>query len=390
MNNITQTLLTATQYALKQQLVQVKVEDEPSFFKAMLNSGLAGVILPYIDTKAYSPKFIQKTNGVLFDFINKDTQQQALIIKIKSLFQTHQIDHIFLKGTKLKTLYKASYMRGMGDVDILVRSDLDVIKALFKELNIKLESRSLQHDQYITEDNLLIEIHPSIHKDFNPKYQTYFKGAWENASLVVGCEYTLNPTFEVIYLLYHLAKHIESSGIGLRSLLDIGIYLQKYDTQIDLKALNETLILLKMDKFYNTVLYLNKVYFDLDVPISNQGFIMSETLLEETTAYFITSGIHGKGDTFNNMAPRLAASENKGKSKFKVLWRIVFPKMVDARGMYPVLHKHGYLYPVLMVHRLFRLIVIKNKSSLKKIRNLNESSMKRNEIEKLFDDIGIY
>ena len=189
------TLFKATSLALKQQQIDLKIEDEASFLKMMLNGGLSGLIIPYLDPKAYSSKFIHKCNGVLYSFIDKDQKQMVLIAQIKTLFQKEHIDHIFLKGTKLKTLYPESYMRGMGDIDILVRSDLDVIKNLFKKMGIELESRTLQHDQYITPEGLLIEIHPSIHKDFNPKYQTYFKTAWNHTKLVEGYEYTLLPTF---------------------------------------------------------------------------------------------------------------------------------------------------------------------------------------------------
>lgn len=388
--NTNEALFKATSLALKQQKIDFDIADEPGFFKLMLNSGLSGIIIPYLETSKYSNTFIQKTNSTLYAFIHQDQKQKVLIAQIKTTFQQHNIDHIFLKGTKLKQLYPDTYMRGMGDIDVLVRSDLDVIKNHFKTLGITLESRTLQHDQYITKDDLLIEIHPSIHKDFNPKYQTYFKSAWEHTRLVTGCEYTLTPTFEVIYLVYHLAKHVESSGIGLRSLLDIAIYIEKNYDQIDVKALNDTLTSLNMTKFFQTILYLNKVYFGLEVPLLDSSFTMNDALIEHVTTYFLTSGIHGKGSDFNAMAPRLAASENKGKSKFKVLLRIAFPKMVDARGMYPVLNKHPYLYPFMMLHRVIKLIFFKRQSSLKKIRNLNESNSKRSEIEQLFEDIGIY
>jgi hypothetical protein len=383
-------LFKATSLALKQEKIDFEIRDESGFFKLMLSSGLSGLIIPYLDTNRYSKTFIQKTNSTLYSFIHQDQKQQVLIAQIKTIFQQQRIDHIFLKGTKMKGFYPDTYMRGMGDIDILVRSDLDVIKNHFKSLGINLESRTLQHDQYITSDQLLIEIHPSIHKDFNPKYQTYFKTAWDHTIPVTGCEYTLKPTFEVIYLVYHLAKHVESSGIGLRSLLDIAIYIEKNMPNIDVVALNQTLADLKMTKFFQTILYLNHHYFGSEVPLLDSSFNMREDLLTQVTSYFLTSGIHGKGSDFNAMAPRLAASENKGKSKFKVLLRIAFPKMVDARGMYPVLNKHPYLYPLMMFHRIIKLIFFKRQSSLKKIRNLNESNSKRSEIEQLFEDIGIY
>lgn len=385
-----ETLFEAAKLGVKQQTIELDIQNEAAFFKAVVSSGLSGMIFPYLNPKHYSDKLNQKANGVLFQFIEKDQKQQAQIEALRTLFNEHHIDFMFLKGTKLKTLYPQTYMRGMGDIDILVRSDLDVIKQLFLKQNIRLESRTLAHDHYHTQEGLLIEIHPSIHNDFNPKYQTYFKSAWEHTKQLSAYEYTLEPTFEIIYLLYHLAKHIESSGIGIRSLLDIGIYRLKYGKEIDEKVLIETLEKLHMTQFYNTVMTLNKKYFDLEVSPLTKDYHLSESNYQKMTQYFLTSGIHGKGESFNAMAPRLAASKNKRKSKFKVLLRIAFPKMVDAKGMYPVLYKHPYLYPFMIMHRNFLLIFYKRKSSLQKIHDLNESDVHRKEIEGLFDEMGIY
>lgn len=383
-------LFEAAKRGIKQQPIDLEIKDEAAFFKAVVSSGLSGVIFPYLDPKMYSDKLNQKANGVLYQFIEKDQKQQALIESLRKRFTAHQIDFIFLKGTKLKSLYPQTYMRGMGDVDVLVRSDLDVIKQLFSKEHIQLVSRTLAHDHYHTQEGLLIEIHPSIHNDFNPKYQTYFKEAWHHATPVSAHEYTLEPTFELVYLLYHLAKHIESSGIGIRSLLDIGIYRINYDSRIDDRVLTETLEKLNMTQFYNIVMTLNKRYFDLEVYPITKGFELSESSTQKMTDYFLTSGIHGKGESFNAMAPRLAASKNKRKSKYKVLLRIAFPKMRDARGMYPVLYKHPYLYPVMMFHRNFQLIFFKRKSSIKKLHDLNESDVYRKDIEALFEEMGIY
>ncbi|MCU0105641.1 nucleotidyltransferase family protein [Acholeplasma vituli] len=389
MNTIDQ-LLEASKQALNNQMIELKIADEPAFFKLMVSSGLSGVIIPALNLSHYSERFNQKAQGVIYQFMDKDLKQQRLIQKLRALFMKNEIDFIFLKGTKLKSLYKETYMRGMGDVDVLVRSDLDVIQDLFKKENIHLETRSLAHDHYHTDDGLIIEIHPSIHNDFNPKYQGYFKGAWEHVTKVSDYEYTLTPNFELVYLLYHLAKHVESSGIGLRSLLDIGIYRLHYEKEIDDVLLFKTLENINMTRFYNTVMLLNQKYFGLETKPIKEDFILSDDDYTVMTNYFVTSGIHGQGETFNPMAPRLAASTNKGKSKFRVLMRIIFPKMRDARGLFPVLNKHPYLYPFMIVYRNFKLLFLKRKSSIYKLKALNESDRNREEIINLFDKMGIY
>lgn len=388
--NTVEELLESTQQALKNQMIDIKIADEPAFFRLMVSSGLSGVIIPALNLNQYSERFNQKAQGVIYQFMDKDLKQQKLIQKLRTLFNENEIDFMFLKGTKLKSLYKETYMRGMGDIDVLVRSNLDVIQVLFKKEKIHLESRSIAHDHYHTEDGLIIEIHPSIHNDFNPKYQGYFKGAWDHTSKISDFEYTLKPNFELVYLLYHLAKHVETSGIGLRSLLDIGIYRLNYEKQIDDSLLIETLENIHMTRFYNIVMFLNHTYFGLATNPILKDFTLSDEDYTIMTNYCVTSGIHGHGDTFNPMAPRMAASSNKGKSKFRVLMRIAFPKMRDARGLFPVLNKHPYLYPFMIIYRNFKLLFLKRKSSIYKLKALNESDRNRDEIIHLFEKMGIY
>jgi len=54
--------------------------------------------------------------ATIYEYIKKDQAQQALIKKVDDLFNTNNIKHILLKGSRLKPLYKASYMRGMGEL----------------------------------------------------------------------------------------------------------------------------------------------------------------------------------------------------------------------------------------------------------------------------------
>ena len=125
-------LFKITQSALHDQPITFKLEDEKQIFIALKEHGLFGLVGPYLDEKYCSEKLIRLTKSVLYEYIQRDIKQQALIQSVTTLLNQNQIKHIFLKGSRLKPLYKETYMRGMGDIDILIEPhQLEVVKALF-------------------------------------------------------------------------------------------------------------------------------------------------------------------------------------------------------------------------------------------------------------------
>ena len=383
MNNI---IIDMTKSALSNTIYTHTVDDEKEIFRLLKENGLFGLVGPYLDEKRFSSRFNQLKTAVLYDYIRKDEIQQKLIQKVDSLLNEHKIAHVFLKGSRIKPLYPKTYMRGMGDIDILVHeSMLKNVEKIFLTYEIVLEQRSPAHDFYRTKESEIIEIHPRLYNDFNPKYKLLFELVWEDATCIKEYRYELEHTFELLYLINHLAKHLASSGIGLRSLLDISIYLNAYENKIDQKLLEHYLRETHMTKLFMTILFLNQHYFNLTSKLFDTTFSLDEHQINRITTYIMTSGIHGSGSNFNEMAPRRV----KNKSRFKVLLKVAFPKFKDLKVMYPILDKVMFLYPFCITHRLFKLIFVKRKQSFSKIKKLDVDKESVEEIAKVFNDLGL-
>ena len=80
----------------------------------------------------------------------------------------------------------------------------------------------------------------------------YFLDPWAQVIHIKEDRYQFNPTYEIVYLLYHLAKHLDTSGIGLRSMLDIGIYLNANKEKINKEELLSYLKSCRYDNFLYT------------------------------------------------------------------------------------------------------------------------------------------
>lgn len=381
-----QVIFDLTKSALTKSTYSLTFDNEKEVFRLLKENGLLGLVGPYLDDKLCSQRFNQLKIAAMYEYIRKDEVQTQLIKKVSALLNEHQIEHIFLKGSRLKPLYPESYMRGMGDIDILVlESKLQIVENLFREHGILLELRSPAHDFYRTKENEVIEIHPRLYNDFNPKYKPLFDRVWEDATLIDGHRFELEHTFELLYLIYHLAKHLASSGVGLRSLLDISIYLKVYENHIDKKLLDYYLTETSMTKLFQTTLQLNQHFFGIASKFTDSTFTLNEQQIERIATYIMTSGIHGTGSQFNDMAPRLV----KDKSRIRVLLRVAFPKLKDLKVMYPILNKVILIYPFCIIHRLFKLVFIKRKQSFSKIKKLDVNKDEVEIISKVFNDLGL-
>ncbi|MDO9628266.1 MAG: nucleotidyltransferase family protein, partial [Acholeplasmataceae bacterium] len=327
-------IFSAVKCALNQEKYIEPISNEKAFYVMSLENGLSGIIYSAIDKYRVSELFHKRLERNFYDYVSRDIKQVAAIKYLDDLLNEHHIDHVFLKGSRLKTIYPESYMRAMGDIDILVKEDkMKDVHHLFKDKEIICTSRSKQHDVFEMKNKLMIEIHPYLYKDFNLKYKELFSDVWKYTIHMSDSRYEFTHEFEIIYLLYHLAKHLDSGGIGLRSVLDIGIYLSRFEATMDEEIIEEYLRLSDMKKFYQSMVDMNRKCFGLNYQMKlNTEFEMDQDTFVQVTEFIAKSGVHGIGREFNVFQSRLASEEMKNKSKFKYVVRIFFPSYESMCG----------------------------------------------------------
>jgi len=391
MNETILEVLKVTTCALNHQTYDKPLTDERAFYMLSLENGLSALVHKGLNPSLISDKLKQMLQRNFYDYVARDTKQGLAVQRIDEILNKHQVDHIFLKGTMLKKLYPETYLRGMGDIDILVKShEMKHVHEIFKNEKIFCTSRSKQHDVFQTEDELLIEIHPMLYKDFNKKYEHLFSDPWKHTQLISKNLYRFHHEFEIVYLLYHLAKHMDSSGIGLRSVLDIGIYLQAFEQKMNEDVLKDYLMDTKMLKFFSTMVAVNQRYFGFEYQLDMlKQETMEDTLYFELTDYLVRSGIHGQGREFNPFEARMASYELQEKSRFRMVIDIIFPPYDTMKSIYPYVGKVRILIIFGWIQRWLKLLFKKTKSTFNKIGKLfvNKDSVGKN--KDLFEKIGL-
>jgi hypothetical protein len=379
----------AIQSALHHLPFDHEIHDPKAFYIMVMENGLSGLIFPICKEEKTHPELYHRLKRNHYDYIARDVKQLKAISDITTLLQEEGIDHLFLKGSVLKHIYPETYMRAMGDIDILIKEhELSHIHEVFKEKNITCTSRSAQHDVFELPNGIVIEVHPTLYRNFNEDYQ-FIKDVWQYAKEDKPHLYHLNHAFEIVYLLYHLAKHIAVAGIGLRSVLDISLYLKTYENNIDLDELNHMLGDMKLHQFFEVIIDLSHRYFGFSYQHFVHKNILSDKNYDMFIDYLTTSGIHGIGRDNNIMMARATTYAKKNQSKMKLMFDIIFPKFETMVGIYPWLKRFVILYPLTWVFRWIHILITRPIASIKKIKQMRISNEKIEEQKEFMSSIGL-
>ena len=211
-------------------------------------------------------------------------------VKVCKNFENEGFANCILKGQGNALLYPDPYMRTPGDIDIYLTGGRKRVMQYINKVCPNQVMRYHHVDFPVMKTAIEVHFTPSymffpIH---NSRMQKWFKEVKDlQCSNVVTLpdrygEITVPTTsFNVIYILSHLYRHIFTEGIGLRQLLDYYFVLVKWHTDLtnltdsnkslpqmtqintDLDALRHKLKYLGLWKFAQAVMFVMKEVFGL-------------------------------------------------------------------------------------------------------------------------------
>ena len=253
-------------------------------------------------------------------------------VKVCQNFENEGFANCILKGQGNALLYPDPYMRTSGDIDIYLNGGRNRVMQYINKVCPNQVMRYHHVDFPVMKTAIEVHFTPSymffpVH---NRRMQKWFKEVMDlQCSNVVTLpdgygEITVTTTsFNVIYILSHLYRHVFTEGIGLRQLLDYYFVLVKWHTDLtnltdsnkslpqitqintDLDALRHELKYLGLWKFARAVMYVLHETLGLPeekmiAPINvNEGrFLLAEIM---------------QGGNFGQYDTRLGSKENEGK-----------------------------------------------------------------------------
>lgn len=253
-------------------------------------------------------------------------------VKVCKNFENEGFTNCILKGQGNALLYPDPYMRTPGDIDIYLSGGRRKIMKYVDQVCPNQVMRYHHVDFPVMKTAIEVHFTPSymfspIH---NSRMQKWFKEVMgeqcnHRVSLPDGYGEIHVPqvSFNVIYILSHLHRHIFTEGIGLRQLLDYYFVLLKWHTDLtnltdsnkslpqmtlintDLDALRHKLKYLGLWKFAQAVMFVMKEVFGL----SEDRMIVP---MDEREGRFLLAEIM-RGGNFGQYDTRLGSKENEGK-----------------------------------------------------------------------------
>ncbi len=361
-------------FLMIQKVLNEEVYDKPltkpkETLQLIIENGLSGMLYEAIDASLFEEHYHDLLKKSYFQYISKDLKQFEVIKDVKDIFNHQEIKHVFLKGAHIKELYPKSYMRGMGDIDVLVhQSDyISARKALISS-GYKLIEKYYYHDTFQNEQGIKIELHPRIQHDFEIKYKGMFLHPFNNLIQDKNYTYKFEPEYELMYLLYHLAKHIYNGGIGLRSILDIYIYTKTQDFNLD--KLDKYLSDASLKKFFEFIMSIHLHYFNETLEMSHFNFKnFSDDEIFKICDHIVHRGIHGRSQ-HNDLYQEIVNLHemNKTKNKFKYLLKTIFRSYKLVSTEYRIIKYLPFLLPFYWMYRAIYLMTVKFGSSIRKLK----------------------
>lgn len=375
-NSITQTSLTQNQWHDILELARIHSVLPLIFEKASENKSFLSL-----------PEYQQLAFETMAIVAGQARRTEAFLFVYQELLKA-EIHPIIMKGLVCRQIY-GDYCdhRASGDEDILIlKSEFEQTKVVLNKLGFVSECTELAEERlediqeisfYNAGQGLHIEVHINpigCENAFHKKMNDYFKNVF-NESITINVNgisvITMNATDHFLLLVLHAFKHFADTGLGIRQLLDILLFEQKFFSDINWNYIRRSLQQVRAERFFADVIAIGNRYLGFTLPSINKECCPDELLLD-----LLDSGVFGKATKEHEAAGSLIrASINNAPRQFQRLTAIInaiFPKKQWMLKAYPELHQSPWRLPICWVKRWGRFIA-HNKANG---RNLATESMK--------------
>lgn len=297
----------------------------------------------------------------------------------KQLFGYMEAEGIWympLKGSVIKDLYKKPGMREMSDNDILFDPAYSQkIRLYMEEHGYQTEAYGVgAHDTYLKEPIYNFEMHRMLFSEkTGAEWYQYYEDVKDrlvkDEGNFYGYHFEENDLY--IYVMAHAYKHQKGSGTGIRTLSDCYVLNEAYVDRLDYEYIGQELSVFGATEFEQTLRSLaHKIFAPGDM-------IQKRKLLTENERKLLTELMYaGTYGTVDGMVERslkeLQADEGpiSVRTKWKYMWRRLFPDMGFYKEFAPVVYRHKILLPFYMIFRWMRGLVKNRKKITAEIRAL--------------------
>ncbi len=352
-----------------------------------LEQGIWTVIFPtlaklYPEAEAYRMEFLHT--------VSQSVRQREFSLRTIEELNKNGISCMLLKGSVVASMYAEPELRTSGDTDILINSsDEKKAEKILEALGYKFEKRKKtdHHLKAYHPTGGLLEVHVELYSYHTRKILFNGLDMYKESprKIKIGDTEvgTLGYNDTLVYLTAHYIKHLVNSGGGVRQMMDLLLYLEKYQNDIDFEVYNKLLTELKYDKLLDVIKTVGALYFGFDYPVSHKE--LAEQILTDSEE----GGVFGYS-TDKRIGFYYAYCEKRTEMS-KLRYRIVkwfkaertilnsiFLSQKDLIKLGYSYANHKILIPIGWIHHIFDVVFKKKQKPVSQ----NEAFSKRMEMMK--------
>lgn len=279
---------------------------------------------------------------------------------LKQMFDDNGINHIWIKGSQIASMYPNPELRTMSDLDIVIEPNN---RERFHELimskgaKYKMEESDETVRVYRIYD-INLEIHTSLVSPKNwmngVNFSDYFSDVFSHKVSVGGCSYVLQEEYNIIYSIFHIAKHFYGHGCGIRMLLDIPVLIRS-SKEINWDDIWSEFERLKLTGFASRIFMICEDWFGVfGVQYKKKYIFKSKEIIED---YIISGGVYGFEGRNTDVVQikHQGSSREGGYSFFRGMLNWAFPSYGEMRQCSQWFHnKPAILLPIAYLERFVR------------------------------------
>lgn len=257
--------------------------------------GVQGIVFTTIKdfSSLMNSEYYQKLRMDFFALTMGSVIIEENLKTLTNLLNRNGYKHILFKGSVVKNFYPSKELRTMGDIDILVDiADYEKIHTLLLKNNFEYDEQGSERlTKAYNYNNTHFEVHTSLANKnsyiHSGDFLNFFSDAFEHTVNIENFTYTLEATYHLAFLLYHLERHFERNGFGIRMLLDFPFFYDK--NQVDIFLLKKYLAQINLTDFASCIFNLCNNIFNSNLPS------IGEKQLDDQLSEFLLSKILAKG-----------------------------------------------------------------------------------------------
>lgn len=314
--------------------------------------------------------------GKMFRSAMFDIRRRCLVVELLQEMEAEGIHVVVLKGFSVARYYVSPECRVSADTDLWVSPENEERACEFlrnKGFDIEFRWKNGHHAVCHHSEMGCVELHVILYDEIveeiwfgNMDGREFIQEPHRLVQSQDGPYYCLGNTDNLIFLSLHMIKHFILSGMSVRMILDIALFLSKNAEEIDVDRFWNTMKQLRYERLMDAVLWAAVRFLGFDAAAFSG---LSSEYTEETEKILVdleTGGWMGfndkkaREDSWHEYN-RQVMLRNMKPVQYKLYmlhWRLggisgnLFPPRDRLLKKYPCLDNNAYLLPFVWVHRL--------------------------------------